>query len=803
MGWQPGMDSGRGESPDRDPGVSSPMRDPRLTRFAGDGSDGFPAPSGELALLADELSGPRRRCPGSTDNELVGLLRSWAALESWAASAKLGVVRELIRRDGVPSPGSGHGDLPDAWSQSLRYELAGALACSTQSAETTAWLAWEQEARLPGIGALLDDGALTFAKARAVTETFRFLTDADAATAEAMIAGQLSGKTYPQVLRLAEQAALTVDPELAERRREQAQRRDARVSFFREQAGTAALSGRDLPPDEALAAMSSVNARADEYKESDAFGGTRMDVLRAYAYLDLLNGVPAEARIASAEPQDEAAEAADDLAWAEERADKARADKARSPKGAAAGKAGPGSPRASEEQFPPDPPGTRDDPGTCYGNSRDARASDCEDATAGPREGEDASAREGNDEGGRNRPGGVHPGGPSPSGAYPSGGTRPDRDGPDRDRTGRDRPDGNRPDGVPDGDSPDPGGPAGSPRPAGPRPGLPATGEPRPPDLIVPLATLLGLAERPGEIQGFGLLDPALARDLAAAATASPDTKVCVTVTSPEGYAIAHGCARPSRLSRPSGTAPAMGIVPPSSAFSPAPPTSSASLPASLAGLPARLNLTIPASALRRIGSYGDHNGRAAPWAFTPFGDRPPPNKPSPPAGPTPPAGIPPPEATSPPGTALPGAPPPLGTARPTRTATPRLDGHGTWELAFPDGRLFTVRLDLVPVYDCDHRYETRAYQPTDKLRHLVQVRDGTCTFPSCNRHARDCDFEHAIPYDQGGKTCTCNAGARSRACHHVKQTPGWDVTQPRPGWHQWTTPAGRVYTQEPKRYPA
>jgi hypothetical protein len=31
------------------------------------------------------------------------------------------------------------------------------------------------------------------------------------------------------VLRLAEQAALTVDPELAERRRERAQKKDARV----------------------------------------------------------------------------------------------------------------------------------------------------------------------------------------------------------------------------------------------------------------------------------------------------------------------------------------------------------------------------------------------------------------------------------------------------------------------------------------------------------------------------------------------------------------------------------------------
>ena len=53
-----------------------------------------------------------------------------------------------------------------------------------------------------------------------------------------------------------------------------------------------------------------VNARAQQYEDSGAFGDTRMDVLRAYAYLDLLNGVAAETRIACAEAQDETAEAA-------------------------------------------------------------------------------------------------------------------------------------------------------------------------------------------------------------------------------------------------------------------------------------------------------------------------------------------------------------------------------------------------------------------------------------------------------------------------------------------------------------
>ena len=234
MDGQPGQEDGEGAGHDRDPeppppaavppGPASSGRDPRLARFAYDDSREGPPPSGPIALLVDELSGPQRRCPGTDGDELVGLLRAWAAIESWAAGAKLGVIREIMRREAPPSPGSDHGDLPETSSPSLRYELAGALACSTQSAETTASLAWQLGARLPAIAARLGDGTLTSPKARAVVETLEQLTDPDAAAAEALIADQLAGKTYTQVLRLAEQAALTVDPGLAERRREHAQK---------------------------------------------------------------------------------------------------------------------------------------------------------------------------------------------------------------------------------------------------------------------------------------------------------------------------------------------------------------------------------------------------------------------------------------------------------------------------------------------------------------------------------------------------------------------------------------------------
>ena len=64
-------------------------------------------------------------------------------------------------------------------------------------------------------------------------------------------------------------------------------------------------------------------------------------------------------------------------------------------------------------------------------------------------------------------------------------------------------------------------------------------------NLTVPLATVLGLADRPGELGGLGPVDPWLGRDLAAAAAQNIRTTWCVTVTDQHGYAVGHGCARP------------------------------------------------------------------------------------------------------------------------------------------------------------------------------------------------------------------------------------------------------------------
>ncbi len=91
---------------------------------------------------------------------------------------------------------------------------------------------------------------------------------------------------------------------------------------------------------------------------------------------------------------------------------------------------------------------------------------------------------------------------------------------------------------------PGPGAPPG-PAPAGPRDGLIPAGFAGRVNMTIPLATVLDLADRPGEIPGIGPIDPALARDLARSAARNPRTGWCVTVTDADGHAIGHGCGRP------------------------------------------------------------------------------------------------------------------------------------------------------------------------------------------------------------------------------------------------------------------
>jgi hypothetical protein len=130
--------------------------------------------------------------------------------------------------------------------------------------------------------------------------------------------------------------------------------------------------------------------------------------------------------------------------------------------------------------------------------------------------------------------------------------------------------------------------------------------------------------------------------------------------------------------------------------------------------------------------------------------------------------------------------------------------GYGTWRLSTgqPGQRDLIVAIGPIAVRECDHRHQAKGHDPGVLLRHLTQVRNATCTAPGCRRPAVQCDFEHNIPYEAGGRTCECNTGPKCRYDHRLKQHPRWKAEQPMPGLVRWTTPAGRQYTTEPTRYP-
>jgi hypothetical protein len=101
----------------------------------------------------------------------------------------------------------------------------------------------------------------------------------------------------------------------------------------------------------------------------------------------------------------------------------------------------------------------------------------------------------------------------------------------------------------------------------------------------------------------------------------------------------------------------------------------------------------------------------------------------------------------------------------------------------------------------CEHRNEEPGYKPSRLLRHLIEARTPRCTAPGCRRPAAQCDQDHTIPYEAGGRSCECNLGPLCRRHHRCKQAHGWTLEQPEPGIFVWTTPARRRYTTSPETY--
>ena len=277
-------------------------REELLSGFAPGGVWDKHPPGPELAAAVARAVGRDWRCATAVGEELIGLLRAMASLQSWAGAGLLGVIRALIRDDDPAFLArSRHGDLPDEWDESLVHEIALALAVSAPSAGRTTQAAWELGARLPGVELLLRDGTLDLPRARLIAEVFEDLSDENAAKAEELLIAPADRA-----------AAQDLHPGRADRDGDRGRGRPGSGRAAAEGGGEAPVPGDDVPravrhgrpvgPGPAgrqtLAAFAHVNARAGVYKESGAFPEEGMDRLRATAYLDILNEISAEDRIA-------------------------------------------------------------------------------------------------------------------------------------------------------------------------------------------------------------------------------------------------------------------------------------------------------------------------------------------------------------------------------------------------------------------------------------------------------------------------------------------------------------------------
>ena len=383
-----------GDATDLDPAVLVAIGGPDgldTAIFGQDGAAEAVPPGPVLSALAEQATANTATL---TDNQLLGALSAARRLANRAAYLETLTVAEFTRRRTAQRqaamarkspPGHREGEHADA---ELAFHLTTSVADAADQMDIAAALA----ARLTGTLAGMAAGAIDADRARVVWYYTRFLTDADAAKADAILAAAAPGLRHDQLARKAAALEKKLDPAAAAARKEHARKENQRVEARREESGNMSLSARELAAEDALAAKAHNDADAAVLRAGGLEGP--LGRLRALAFIDRLTGRdPRHRIIANTQPE-------------------------------------PGDTGHSGDQAPP--------------------------------------------------------------------GSRP-----------------------PDGPAP-----------------LPALI-----NLIVPAGTLLGSSATPADAGSWGLLDADDTRKIVHAASLHPRTRWCVTLTGPDGTAIAHGCA--------------------------------------------------------------------------------------------------------------------------------------------------------------------------------------------------------------------------------------------------------------------
>jgi hypothetical protein len=103
-------------------------------------------------------------------------------------------------------------------------------------------------------------------------------------------------------------------------------------------------------------------------------------------------------------------------------------------------------------------------------------------------------------------------------------------------------------------------------------------------------------------------------------------------------------------------------------------------------------------------------------------------------------------------------------------------------------------RLITEPITGHLLEYGRESYQPPQALVDFLLARDRTCRFPGCRQPAQRGDIDHAVAWDDGGKTDAANLGLLCRRHHRLKTHDGWSIESKSDGSCTWQSPTGHRY---------
>ena len=124
------------------------------------------------------------------------------------------------------------------------------------------------------------------------------------------------------------------------------------------------------------------------------------------------------------------------------------------------------------------------------------------------------------------------------------------------------------------------------------------------------------------------------------------------------------------------------------------------------------------------------------------------------------------------------------------------IDAETARELAGDATSIYRLLTDPVTGAILDIDQPTK-HIPTG-LRRMRQLIDQTCTFPGCGERAVNCDLDHTIDRQFGGRTTLMNLSHLCRNHHRDKHLTRWTITQDETGRIEWRSPTGYVAAPDP-----